>query len=62
MSEALEIHTWVKQSLGVFRAEKEMDCCCAVDLSCPLCDPMDYSMPGFPVLHSFLGFSQIHVQ
>ena len=62
MSEALEIYTCVKQSLGVFRAEKEMGCCCAVDKSCPLCDPMDYSMPGFPVLHSSLGFSQIHVQ
>ena len=27
-------------------------CCCSVTLSClTLCDPMDCSMPGFPVLH-----------
>ena len=30
--------------------------------SCPtLCDPMDYSMPGFPVHHQLLGFTQTHV-
>ena len=29
---------------------------------CPtLCDPMDCSMPGFPVLHYILKFAQIHV-
>ena len=28
-------------------------CCCSVAKSClALCDPMDCSMPGFPVLHS----------
>ena len=26
-----------------------------------LCDPMDCSMPGFPVLHSLSEFAQIHV-
>ena len=27
-------------------------CCCSVTQSCPtLCDPMDCSTPGFPVLH-----------
>ena len=26
--------------------------CCSLSQSClTLCDPMDYSMPGFPVLH-----------
>ena len=31
-------------------------------LSCvQLCDPMDCSMPGFPVLHSFQELAQIHV-
>ena len=30
--------------------------------SCPtLCDPMDCSMPGFPVLHCLLEFTQTHV-
>ena len=26
-----------------------------------LCDPMDCSMPGFPVLHYLLKFAQTHV-
>ena len=30
--------------------------------SCPtLCDPMNCSMPGFPVHHQFLEFTQTHV-
>ena len=33
-----------------------------VDQSCPtLCDPMDYSTPGFPVLHYLPKFTQTHV-
>ena len=37
--------------------------CCLVARSCPtLCDPMDCSMPGFPVLHCLQEFAQIHVQ
>ena len=29
---------------------------------CPtLCDPMNCSTPGFPVLHCLLGFAHIHV-
>ena len=36
--------------------------CCAVAQSClTLCDPMDCSMPGFPVLHHLLEFSKTHV-
>ena len=35
---------------------------CSITQSCPtLCDPMDCSMPGFPVLHHLLGFAQTHV-
>ena len=37
-------------------------CCCSVTKSCPtLCDPMDYSTPGFPVLHYLPEFAQTHV-
>ena len=37
-------------------------CCCSVAKSyLTLCDPMDCSMPGFPVFHYFLGFTQTHV-
>ena len=38
-------------------------CCCSVVQSCPaLCDPMDCSMPGFPVLMdcSMPGFPVLH--
>ena len=37
-------------------------CCCSVAQSCPtLCDPMDCSTPGFPVLNHLLEFAQTHV-
>ena len=37
-------------------------CCCLVARLClTLCDPMDCSTPGFPVLHYLLEFAQIHV-
>ena len=37
-------------------------CCCSVTKSySTLCDPMDCSTPGFPVLHSVLEFAQTHV-
>ena len=41
---------------------KKADCCCSVAELCPtLCDPMDCSMPGFPVLHHLWKFAQTHV-
>ena len=37
-------------------------CSCSVAQSClTLCDPMDCSMPNFPVLHHFPEFVQTHV-
>ena len=37
-------------------------CCCSVAQSSPpLCDLMDCSMPGFPVLHYLLELVQTHV-
>ena len=39
-----------------------LDHCCSVALSCPaLCDPMDCSTPGFPVLHHLPELAQTHV-
>ena len=39
-----------------------MLCCCSVTRSClTLCNPMDYSMPGFPDLHYLPEFAQTHV-
>ena len=37
-------------------------CCSSVVKSCPtLCNPIEHSMPGFPILHYLLEFAQIHV-
>ena len=37
-------------------------CFCSVAKSCPtLGDPMDYSMPSFPVLHYLPEFAQTHI-
>ena len=40
-------------------------CCCCYCLvtksNMTVCDPMDCSMPGFPVFHHLLKFAQIHV-
>ena len=37
-------------------------CCCSGAKLCPtLCNPMNCSTPGFPVLHYFLEFAQTHV-
>ena len=37
-------------------------CCCSVAQLCPtLCDPMDCSTPGFPVLHYLPRFAHTHV-
>ena len=36
--------------------------CCSVTKSCPtLCNPVDFSTPGLPVLHNLLEFAQVHV-
>ena len=48
----------VKQSCWV----RHTCCGCSVVKSCPtLCDPMNCSMPGFPVLHHLLEFAQTPV-
>ena len=35
--------------------------CCSITKCPTLCDPMDRSMPGFPVLHHLPEFAQTHV-
>ena len=35
-------------------------CCSVTKLCLTLCDPMDCSMPGFPVLHYLSEFVQTH--
>ena len=42
--------------------EGNFDFCCSVAKTClTLCDPMNCSTPGPPVLHYLPGFVQIHV-
>ena len=54
---------WIGRTLrGVHLAGKNQPRCCSVTQSCPpLCDPMDCSTPGFPVLHCLLEFAQIQL-
>ena len=40
---------------------KGQDCCSVAQLCPTLCEPMDCSMPGFPVLHCLPEFVQTHV-
>ena len=54
------------RNFGAERMKKQYvmrrGCCCSVAKSCPtLCDPMDSSTPGFPVLHCLLEFAKTHV-
>ena len=65
----LEIpQTWVQifplsyTSSVVVAALQLLSHCCSVAQLCPtLCNPMDWRMPGFPVLHYLPEFAQIHV-
>ena len=44
------------------RDKKGKCCCCSVAQSCPtLCNHMNCSTPGFPVLRYLLGFAHTHV-
>ena len=48
------------QKIYIFKAS--FCCCCSVIQSCPiLCNPMDCSKPGFPVLHHLPELGQTHV-
>ena len=44
------------------KSTPEQAFCCSVTQLCPtLCEPMDCSTPGFPVLHHLLELAQTHV-
>ena len=50
---------------GVFPTDKIISCkcyrCCSVKSWLTLCEPIDCSIPGFPVPHYLPEFAQIHV-
>ena len=51
-----------EEGAGSSYKKEIITCCCSVTQSCPtLCDLMDCSMPGFPVLHRQPEFAQTHV-
>ena len=54
---------WKEEIYSNLREKRILECCCcSVAKSCPaLCDPMNYSTLGSPVLHYLLEFAQIHV-
>ena len=54
--------THLQHSNNSIYFQLKSDCCCSVAKLCPtLCDPIDCSMPGFPVLCYLLEFAQTHV-
>ena len=58
----LTIDTWIKLRCYVNKLVVNICCCCLVSQLCPtLCNPMDCSTPGFPVLHYLPEFAQTHV-
>ena len=60
------IFSFQEFSSGVFWPDfLDLSCCCYccsdIKSYLTLCEPMDYSMPVFPVLHHLLEFAQTHV-
>ena len=45
----------------VLQLSKQPDCCSVTQSCLTLCNTMDCSMPGFPVHHQLLEFTQTHV-
>ena len=51
-----------KVDIKIFEKVVDYACCCPTAKSClTLCNPLDCSTPGFPVLHYLLEFAQTHV-
>ena len=58
----LRVGNWVNASENHYEIPFHTHCCCSVTQSfLTFCDPMDFSTPGFPVLHYLLEFAQTHV-
>ena len=54
----MHCHCWGQGTPGSFQGPLGS----VVAQLCPaICDPMDYSVPGFPVLHYLLELAQTHV-
>ena len=59
---SLEVPESGRPGSGLRTPARDSSYCCSATKLCPtLCDPMDFSTPGFPVLHYLPEFAQIHV-
>ena len=57
-----EVTTLKKKMFIILQLAINNNICCSVfKLGPTVCDPMDCSVPGFPVLHFLLEFAQTHV-
>ena len=53
----LKLYSWIITGFSPVLFMFPLHCCCSVALFClSLCDPMNCSTPGFPVLHHLLEF------
>ena len=58
----LSSQLYIRSNFIISLSESLKHCCCSVAQSCPtLCNPMDCGMPGFPVNHQLLEFTQTDV-
>ena len=62
MSYKAFLKNWTIEEIGILAEHPSSVPFSSVSQSCPtLCDPMDYSMPGFPVHHQFPELTQTHI-
>ena len=57
-----QVWVHIHSTMGNHAVLVELRRCCSVSRSCPtLCNPINWSSPGFPVLHHLLEFAETHV-
>ena len=58
------MYNWITllYSINEHNILNQLCCCCLVTQSClPLCNPMDYNIPGLSVPHHLPKFAQVYV-
>ena len=49
-----------QENIKILYISIKLPCCSVTQSYMTLCDPMDYSMPGFPILYHLPEFVQTH--